>query len=736
MEEKDKVDIRGNLFSLNIIDDKTNDFYNYDFENNEEDTIEIEKDKTSYQNKTLMNNNILNSLNISLNMKEEEESSDNETYNELFNEIPLEKMIDISNYIIKFYEKKLNLNGTIIRCFHDDIEEKKCFCIPIIIKTLEGMKLSCDNKNFRDLKTINIIELILNNKLFVKNINGICEKDNSINNKPKNEMNENKIEIRFVKRKFSGIKLIQKKAHNKYLKYDKLIKKAINSYKTNILNINNENQKTEIQRKIRNCFFNLLRYINKFIYCLIIKKLIKESLGKLDGDKNQENLKINLEKAIKEFNLYKLKDKDESYIKSETLMISKSLADFQGKKYKLRWIIPFYIKEEIKNNIDKNIFIAISSNGYIFLYLLNIAFNLYPNDNSQYKIITMKDLGLLKNQEKIIKLKNLINSSNTDAKNNYFLISSYHEGKAVIININEKTEIHLEEKYKIEIFQIIKIDFGLYSSIEIEHYGKYYLLNYNNNFNKWIYNENINQIEYKEIKVNKLTNDNDFGKRSYLGPLIQGQKKNLIIAQITFPIQRIEVFNIDESNEDLFLIQKGYIYLNEEDNYFSRQNNNYFLYEDKYLLIASIENKNTKRKGGIYIFDIEKFTKINYIQYNNIISINCFLGVNKNTLICSTETIFKKKSYRNKEGALYLLNIEEKNNSLKLNLKEDKITNGEYKYIDCENFIYESYFSSSSMKNNCIIRINEKYEFIHYFNIYDRDNLKKRLYYFNIDSNC
>ena len=128
--------------------------------------------------------------------------------------------------------------------------------------------------------------------------------------------------------------------------------------------------------------------------------------------------------------------------------------------------------------------------------------------------------------------------------------------------------------------------------------------------------------------------------------------------------------------------------------------------------------------------------KINYIQYNNIISINCFLGINKNTLICSTEMIFKKKSYKNKEGALYLLNIEEKNNSLKLNLKEDKITNGEYKYIDCENFIYESYFSSSSMKNNCIIRINEKYEFIHYFNIYDRDNLKKRLYYFNIDSIC
>ena len=54
MEEKDKVDIRGNLFSLNIIDDKTNDFYNYDFENNEEDTIEIEKDKTSYHHENTL----------------------------------------------------------------------------------------------------------------------------------------------------------------------------------------------------------------------------------------------------------------------------------------------------------------------------------------------------------------------------------------------------------------------------------------------------------------------------------------------------------------------------------------------------------------------------------------------------------------------------------------------------------------------------------------------------------
>ena len=71
-----------------------------------------------------------------------------------------------------------------------------------------------------------------------------------------------------------------------------------------------------------------------------------------------------------------------------------------------------------------------------------------------------------------------------------------------------------------------------------------------------------------------------------------------------------------------------------------------------------------------------------------------------------------------------------------LNLKEDKITNGEYKYIDCENFIYKSYFSSSSMKNNCIVRIDKNNKFTRYFNIYDHDKFKKQFYYLNLDSNC
>ena len=188
-----------------------------------------------------------------------------------------------------------------------------------------------------------------------------------------------------------------------------------------------------------------------------------------------------MEKAIEVFKISRLQEKNESLVERETLMNSKSSIDFQGKKYKPRWIIPFHIKEDIENNIVEIIFVAISSDGYIFIYLLNIAVKI--NDDLKYKIIVMKDLKLLKNQEKIVKFKNLINSSNMEEKNNYFLISSYHEHKAIIINISEKPEIPLEEKYKIEIFQKNEFDFGLYSSIEIEHFGNNYLLNYHNSFN-------------------------------------------------------------------------------------------------------------------------------------------------------------------------------------------------------------------------------------------------------------
>lgn len=205
MEEKDEDSSQGDLYGLNQINDKTNDFYNYDFENIEQNKIESQKSSTSNQNKNLINNNKLDLLNISEIKYENEESSDNKSYNDLLDKIPLEKMIELSNYIIQFYEKKINPKKTVVRCFNHTIGEKRCFCIPIIIKTFNGMKFSCDNQNFIDLKIKDIIDLILNNKLFVKKVNA-SGKVISIDDKPKNEIKESQLGIKFKKKYYLVVK--------------------------------------------------------------------------------------------------------------------------------------------------------------------------------------------------------------------------------------------------------------------------------------------------------------------------------------------------------------------------------------------------------------------------------------------------------------------------------------------------------------------------------------------------
>ena len=94
------------------------------------------------------------------------------------------------------------------------------------------------------------------------------------------------------------------------------------------------------------------------------------------------------------------------------------------------------------------------------------------------------------------------------------------------------------------------------------------------------------------------------------------------------------------------------------------------------------------------------------------------MGVNDNTLICSSTIVYNKynkQSFRN--GKLILLNIDEKNNELSLNRKETNSLIGNCKYINCDKFIFDSYFLCSSEDSNGIIQLNEKNEFKHYFNI-------------------
>ena len=208
------------------------------------------------------------------------------------------------------------------------------------------------------------------------------------------------------------------------------------------------------------------------------------------------------------------------------------------------------------------------------------------------------------------------------------------------------------------------------------------------------------------------------------GPLIQGYNKNLIIAQIIYPFQRIEVY---ELSKDLCLNLKGYIELEENDNVISgHSNNNYFLYKDKYLLIASYNNsidihdesvgkmKTKIIKGGIYLFDINKYKYIKYIRFDDILAINSIIRINDDNMVCSA--IIKNNSFKKQYfcGKLIILSIEENQNEINLIRKEKNEFIGHYEYINCDNFIDESYILCSS---DNICKLNEKNEFVHYFTL-------------------
>jgi len=659
------------------------------------------------ENYYLNNNDLIKENDIQFNLSnisnKSYEDKDDDSFNDLFkknkNLLSIEKIIEINNYLVEFYEGEIFSENKIIRCFHDEENEKeKCHCIPIIKKRLYGMEFSCDNKDFKFLETENIIKLIYKNKLFEE-----IQSDNKNNKiiKITDEKKENTIIIKKGNFYIEGKNKIKehKYANNLYKDFRKKIDRLIKKYRIILsdFNNNNKNQNDELQRKIKNIFFTLMKYINNFIYCLIIKRLVKESLELENNDKNIENILLNLEIAESTLKYIDKKDLNDKLFSNKN----------KYKKNKLNWIIPFYFKEEIKDDLDKNIFIAISFEGNVFLYLLN---------SNGYKLINMKKIEGLNTLVKLTKLRNIMKS---DKINNYFLISSIIFDTALIINVLEESDKNLDERFKINIFQKIKIEGGLYSSIEIDYKGKNYLLNYHKTFDLWLFNENKNQIESKEIMVNETKSEDNFDKKRIYGPLIQGKiNKNLIITQMKTPVNLIEVYLIDEIDGKICLNQKSFTRLDKKDNYFAIHNNNYHLYKDRYLLLAAIDNKLTKKNGGIYLFDIEKNQTINFFQFKNVTSVNCIIKKNDNTLICSSGIKILTPQISFNEGGLFILKIIEDNNQINLVMSENGIFEGKNKYLQCGDFLFENYFTSSSMTNNAIIKINENNLFLHYYNIY------------------
>ena len=641
----------------------------------------------------------------------------NEFYEELIkeekNEIPFEKILEECRYLIDIFKEKIKLynfkDDTIIRCFHDvdnmNQENNNCNCIPIIYKTKYGMVFSCDNKNHKYLGISKIYNKIFQNKLFIK-INNIKENQVQTNN----NKSENTTKIEFIKVIRYGYEEMQNVYHKNFLIFYNKIIKIIDNDKFNSLvkdYYKNEKQRNEIKRKIKNFHKKLIMNINDYTYFLILKKLIKENFGLSDENNIIENMKLDLENAKKLINFKENKKEDKKFLR------------LRKQKIRIKWIIHLYYQDEIKNDIDKNIFISISSNEYVCIFLFNIEFLTLNNEQSQYIRLLEKKINKIQNYDDILKIKRCYKRKDVQ-ENHYFLISSFIEEKALIIEVSEKSENPLEQRYQIKEIQLINIERGLYSSIEIEYKGKYYLLNYHKSFDIWYYNEIENKFVSKEIKVSDYISDKNLGNKSLYGPLIQSKNKKLIIALVVFPIQRIEIYNFDESDNFICLKFIGFISLEKDDDFISPFNNDYFLYKDRYLLLTSNVNTKKRKKGGIYIFDLTIKKKINIIEYNDINKFNCLFGLNSNTIICSTELIPIKKTNNlsNKEGGLILISLEEKDGIIILKRIENKTYRGNCNFITCKDFIFKSYFICSSLNENSIFQLKDNNEFAHYFNIY------------------
>ena len=171
-------------------------------------------------------------------------------------------------------------------------------------------------------------------------------------------------------------------------------------------------------------FFIFQKLINNLVYRIIQKKLIKESLNPHLNDNQIKSLEKNFDNGPGDFKFHKKKShKNKVKNQDEKGLLNKKVIKH---KYKLNWIIPFYFQDEIininNNNIEKNLFIAISSNGFVIIYLLNIINNdCFDDKKFNFELICKENLECT-TQAKIIKTKIFKNKNLDERKNNYYNI--------------------------------------------------------------------------------------------------------------------------------------------------------------------------------------------------------------------------------------------------------------------------------------------------------------------------
>ena len=709
-----------------MLDDKINSIdkidQNFQYENYSD--IEIEHKDISFDD--------FSSIQIE---NKEEDFGMNSSIQYLKEKINLFSGIEKFNYLILAFNKKNSqvLKNSIIKCLlyqKNNNDNEDCDCIPLITKKKYYICFYChnhENEKYMEMNFKNILENM--DKLFIQGSRNSIKKnkDNKENNNYMNLINENitkfKLDLGYLK---IMIILLLKKFGAK-------LKEKIKDFKSYVIDFNNKKEYDETFRiqalkRIKQTYLFFISKFNLMFYFIIIKRLMCEfKNSEYLGIKKRIILLKNLKYAWNIIEEYK---NENFYLKKfrKSKQIEKIDKAKENIYPKFNWIIHFYLEEEIKSDDERNIFIATNLKGIISIFSIFFFKNQKTMSNKEkentYEIIKTEKIDC-SNLIKITKLKKLFK---TKACDNYFIINSMNSpefGQAVIINIIEKFDINsdIKEKYEIKIIQIIKEVNGLLTSIEFNYRENTYLINFYRNFYLWKYNSETNQIE----KYNKENQINDDNKTYNYGTLIYEASKKLFIIQCFLPKSIIEFYNLIEENDNFSFNKIDKIIEFKEGEDVLKNNINYFIYKNKYLLLCSGKNKNNL-SSGIYLIDLEKFELLYIQRFPKYISINCIIPSNNNNMFIASSIFnsYVPKTRANDEnkikekqiarGRLILVEIKEDNNKILLNIKK-YIEGGPFYYINCQELFFDEYLFTSIYKNNSLIKLNKQGKFSQYFEI-------------------
>ena len=582
-----------------------------------------------------------------------------------------------------------------------------CDEIPFINKEMNTIEFSEEKGNGKSLDIIEILEYILNNKIFLKkcankNIRNnayickehknnyysycidckvnICEKCR--NNKHYNhkifDFNiKNKNFFEFLD-KILYIKISHIKAH--------IIKSQKEKFNNYIKNDNMIQENNELISKIFILYIDLKWNFILFIYLNIIKRIICEQILM-----NKTNL----------FNYYIYKNILDFY---EKYLLKKKKIE---KNHKLQWIIDFHSKEE-KNENNKYIYIGINLDGYVIIYL----FHKHKNRKNQF-IINYEKIDF-KGGQRIYRLVNCYNAN--DKINYYFLINSFIGHKSVIIKITANYQ-------SIEIIETINFNKGLSFCNEIQYKNNYYLLIYcDGNFNLCYYDYKDKKLKYKPIEEksenNQLNIINDNYEKNSFKIINFIEKIELIVVQINSSEPSLNFYKLEEFNDNFYIVLNNKIKISEGQNNFSWKVNNCCVIKNKYLIIGahSIKNnKNGKRNyGGFYVIDLEKekYDLNKYIYIKNSDYVKSIVNFENNIFICNNAYSFYSKKQKIKIKGFELLSfriIEGEKGEFQIK-KIDKLKGGDYFSINCKGLLHNCFIISSGRieKKNSITLIKKK----------------------------